>query len=207
MDGKVFPEQSVNMVITFPLPGGYEGQRPGAPSELIDLAQQAVIEGNTLWDMFVSTGRTDFEQMGVELGVQARIAKEYVNGAYVMSPEFVKSIAPYVNDILTEIARLESGSDVYFDGAMEQWNFTNATIQLENYWWSSEMVWDYLFSLEETITTIPEKVAAKAGKVIKIGIDETGLDPTVFPYAWGVGAGVAVGVTALGVGLYFLAKR
>lgn len=200
---EIFPGIKVETLIAYPLGGGQIGYRPGAPAELIGLAANATEEGERLWDEMLSSGRMDYEQMGFELETLARIAKEYLNGAYVLAPEFVRQSANAVNKTFAQIAWLETGADIYFGGMIEVGEHSAmAYARLGDYWASAEPVWDFIFDVKHSLATIPEKIGETGGDIMK----GAGIDPSDIPYAYGVGAGVAAGILGLGLAWYIFRK-
>lgn len=203
-----FPYQNIEMptkTVGTPRSGLGSWQEPRTAQELMQLAHEEMT--SAIWFWQDERFKLSFENLGFGLAVHARVAKEYVNGAYFTDPEWLQKNAAEFTDITNEIAEVENLSDIYFEGAVYEYNIQAQLARIDAYWGSSEVVWDYIYSVAETVESVPEKVAEKVGNIIQSGLKGTGIDPSSIPYAYGLGAGLAVGIVALGTGWYFLARR
>jgi len=203
-----FPNRDIAMPTkTVGMPRGGLGtwQEPRTAKELMQLAHEEMSAAIWFWED--ERFKLSFEDLGFGLAVHARKAKEYVNGAYVTDPEWMQANAGEFTETTNEIAEIENLSDIYFEGAVYEYNMQAQMARINAYWGSSEMVWDYIYSVADVAQALPEKVAEKAGEIIQAGLKGTGLDPKSIPYATGLGVGVAVGIVALGAGWYFLGRR
>lgn len=203
-----FPSQDSLMptkTVGTPRSGLGSWQEPRNAKELMQLAHEEMSAAIWFWED--ERFKLSFENLGFGLAVHARVAKEYVNGAYITDPEWMNANAAEFTDITNEIAEIENLSDIYFEGAVYEYNIEAQLSRINAYWGSSEVVWDYIYNVADVVQEIPEKVAEKAGNIIQSGLKGTGIDPSSIPYAYGLGAGVAVGIVALGAGWWFLGRR
>ena len=208
---KLFPEVGIKMPTkTVSQRGLGSWQEPRTPSELFDRAELFLYLGQSFRDDLITSGRTDFEQMGVELGLRPRQVKELLNGL-VATPELEadgKTGAEWIvankerfELMLDELASIDFSVDIYFDGAMEQHALAAKKAKIDSYLLSSRFLRDILQRVPEATKEFAKEAAEIVGDVAGSALKGASKGLGVY------GTAIAIGILLLAVGVPLRSRR
>lgn len=188
-------------------------QDPRTPSELFELAGEAVQSGEWRWDDFIIERREDHEQMGFELGERVVQAKSYINGMFATSEteadgatakEWATDNSEAFDTFLANLAHLEVGQEIYSKGALEVAQIKERAARelalRETYEEGGGLLLDFLGNIPVAAKDLAdgsaEFVGELGGKVINNGLKAT------FPWGW-----VAAAAAGFGLLTWFAPRR
>ncbi|MDC1142320.1 hypothetical protein OAU50_04455 [Planctomycetota bacterium] len=198
---KLFPDQQTKTptkVVSQIGLGSWEEER--TPSELFDLAEQFVSLGEWNRDKLIASGRTDFEQMAVELALRPRQAKELLNGVTATSVkepdgktgrQWLENNKVKFELLLDQLASIDFSVEVYFDGAMDKHRFALKKAKIDSYILSSQFLRDVLHRVPEAAAELAEGIGDVAGSTLK------GVSKGLGTY----GTAIALGILLLALGV------
>lgn len=176
--------------------GSWQEER--TPSELFQLATQAVQAGDWQWDDFLVQRRQDHEQMGFELGERVVQAKSYINGMF-STPEvesdgqtakqWAKENSKDFEAFMADLAHLEGGQDIYSKGAYEVAKQKEHAAREEairqTYYENGGLALDFLNNIPGAVGDFAEIVGDLANRAAEPLVRKT------FPYGWIIGGTAA----------------